>query len=74
MREDVAKDRNTRYHLYGTGTPCTCKYVSHTVYLPHEYSAGEARGRNKLQNNNKIGVINLERNLSNIVERGTNKV
>ena len=34
--------------------------VSHTVYLVHENSKGETRGRNRHKNNSKRVVRNLE--------------
>ena len=40
--EHVAKDRNTRDYLEGESVPCT-RCVSHTGYLTHGNSKGEAR-------------------------------
>ena len=61
--------RNTRdiqYGLQRTGMTCT-RSLSHTGYLAHGNSKGEARGRNRHKNHRKRVVRNLkERNVDTI--------
>ena len=58
----VVKDQNTRDHsawTIETEIPCT-RCVSHTGYLAHGNSEGEARGRNRHENNSNRVARNLE--------------